>query len=574
MKAMTDLTGVLGGAAFAGAVRSLVAVADPLQLLALGEPTHGEPAFPALRNRIFEILAGQGFRSIAIESDRVAALRVDAYVRGGTGTLDAVLAEGFSHGMGRLAANRELVAWMRAYNDGRPPAGQLAFHGFDAPLEMTGAPSPRPFLEHLHGYLTAHLGPGPVRHRRTDLDRLLGDDGRWSDPAALMNAARSVGASSDAVALRAAADDLLTMLYAHAPGLVAASSRAEWQRAEVHATTALGLLRYHGQAAEPAPPAERTSRLLGVRDALMARNLLDIRTGEQHRGATLVFAHNRHVQRHAGTWRLADMDLLWSGAGSILAALLGDRYRVVIGSLGASTALGLAAPPPDTYEGALDAVTDGCALVDAARLRRDGSLRPRTDVTAEQGYFPLDATTLAHCEAVLHVARAPRQPRPADLPGPAPAELAGRIVALPDVTVVLAGPGSIAPRSSWGDRFFFAGAERHRPFATIVEHDTDGFDEDSRLHRPGAFRLNIELGRAEFTRRFGFAPADFAHHRAAIDFTRPDELLPHPLYAGQGWACVINPGPRVLPELDRLLAHAHRRAHDRHRRSLDRGQGR
>ena len=131
----------------ASAVPNLVdSLPVPPEILALGEPNHGEPALPTARNRVLAVLAGHGFRSVALETDRVAALAVDRWVRGGDGDLDTVVAAGFSHGFGDLPANRELVAWLRAYNDTRPPAGQLSFHGFDAPLEATSAPSPRPYL--------------------------------------------------------------------------------------------------------------------------------------------------------------------------------------------------------------------------------------------------------------------------------------------------------------------------------------------------------------------------------------------------------------------------------------------
>ncbi|HEU4421632.1 MAG TPA: DUF6194 family protein [Pilimelia sp.] len=561
-----------GGPELSAAVRSfLSALSSPPQVLGLGEPTHGEPAFPQLRNRIFEVLVDHGFRSIAVESDRVAALDVDAFVRGERGTLESAMDTGFSHGFGRLDANRDLVAWMRAYNDSRPAAERLAFYGFDPPLEMTGAPSPRRYLQHLHGYLAQHLGSDGFLHGREDLQGLLGEDERWTDPAVIMTAEKSVGASPEAVALRAVADDLLTALYAHAPRLVAASSPADWRRAELHGKTTLGLLRYHAQMADVAPPAERTSRLLAVRDALMAQNLLDIRGHEQHRGATLVFAHNRHLQRHPSTWRLADMDLEWFSAGSILSTVLDDRYAVVVGSLGASAALGLDAPAGHTFEGALAEAAHGCALFDAVRLRHAlgghaGTVRPRTDITAEQGYFPLDAATLEHCEAVLHIGSG-SEGNPF---APTPAELADRILALPDVAHVQADEGSGAPESSWGDRFFFVGPDRRQPFATIVEHDTPGFDEDSHLDRPGVFRLSMELGREEFERQFGYRPAEFPSRHSAMDFTRLDEIFPHPVYGTRGWACILNPSPRCLPDVDRLLACGHRLARDRRQRALDR----
>ena len=173
--------------------------------------------------------------------------------------------------------------------------------------------------------------------------------------------------------LRAVADDLLTALHTYAPDLVERSSLDDWHSAEVHGRAALGLLRYHAEAAHPAPAAQRTSRMLGVRDALMAENLLAIRTREHYRGPTLVFAHNRHLQRHPSTWRLGDMDLRWSSAGAIVAALLGDRYMFIAGSLGASDAIRVPVAESDTFEGALREASQGrLALVDGNRLRASG----------------------------------------------------------------------------------------------------------------------------------------------------------------------------------------------------------
>lgn len=523
---------------------------DVLDVLALGEPTHGEPAFPRLRNHIFERLVARGFRSIAVESDRIAGLAVDDYVRDGVGTLDDVLATGFSHRAGELAANRELVEWMRAHNASAPAGERLSFHGFDAPLEMAGAPGPGPYLRHLRDYLTAELGAAALPPGAGSLDDLVGDDTRWSAPAALMDAARSVGRTDDAVVLRVLADDLLTVLDVHAPRL-----GPQWRRARLQGATALGLLRYHAVAAEPAPAAQRVSRLLGVRDAWMAQNLMEIRADEHRRGPTLVFAQNRHLQRHPSTWRLAGMDLQWSSAGATVAAHLGTRYAFVAGSLGASCALGVDVPTADTFEGMLGVSAAGQGpIVERARLALPaGDARVRTDVTPELGYFPLDAETVAQCDAVWHVDRFPA----------AAAAVAARIARLPGVCQLAAGPGTDAPEQAWDERFFFVGPDRRRPFASIVGHDIPGFDEDSRLDRIGAFRLNIELGRARFEEVFGYPPKGFAEHRAAIDVAAPDTLFPHPEYALHGWASVVNPGAGSRDTVEDLLAYAHRRAVDR-----------
>lgn len=354
-------------------------------LLALGEPTHQEPAFQRIRNDLFATLAGRGFSSIALESDRVAAFAVDDYVRHVSGTLDG----GFSHTLETLAGNQELVAWMRSYNDGRPPHEQLSFHGFDASTEMMSAPSPRWYLEQARDYLGLDL----------DIAALAGEDERWSRTEAVLSAASSVGATPAAAELRVLADTMLTALHARAPELIAAGSRLGWFRVRTCLTAGVGLLRYHHQAAQDLPGNTRISLMSGVRDVLMAQNLLDIRDQEAGRGPTLVFAHNLHLKRTPSVWTPGDLELRWSGAGSILAPLIGDRYHVVVGSLGRSDALGLGEPAPGTYESLLRPGVTPAADVPAARTR--------TDTRPEQGYFPLDAETLAGADAVLHLSDTP-----------------------------------------------------------------------------------------------------------------------------------------------------------------------
>ncbi|MFD6677876.1 DUF6194 family protein [Micromonospora parva] len=510
-------------------------------LLALGEPTHGESAFLQLRNEAFLSLAEHGYRSIALESDRAAGLIADAFVRGVADvTLDRALAEGFSHGFGAYPANRDLLLRMREWNAGRPDAERLTFHGFDAPVELGSAPSPR---HHLH-QVCHFVGVD----RSAEIDDLIGDEARWSDPAAIWEPGRSIGRSVDAQRLRVVADDLLTELYLRAPG------RSEgWPAAYVHATAAVGLLRYHAAAATPVAQEERFNRLAAVRDALMAENLLAIRAVEAHRGPTLAFAHNAHLQRHQSMMRLAEKQVTWAGAGAIVAALLGDRYAVIAGSLGASPALGIGAPAASTYEGRLQQQSGVPRYLPAA------DIGPAERRTHDYRYFPLDQATIDHADVVLHI------PTGVDA-----ATLADRIVALPDVEQVVASEEDGSPEAAWGDRFFHVGADRRQPFATIVEHDVPGFDEAAQLDRPGVFRLNLDLGRAEFERLFGFPPKEFEEHRHEFDFARLDTLAPHPGYALYGFASVVMPGPHLLPEIDRLLAVAHRRAVDRHERATRR----
>ncbi len=369
------------------------------RLLALGEPTHGEDVLLDVRNEIFRQLVEQeGYRTIAIESDCMMGLVVDDYVSSGTGILDDVMERGFSHGFGASAANRELVRWMRAYNDGRPASQRLRFAGFDGPLEITGAASPRQALTALHGYLTAWVDADLLPCTAETLDRLLGADDRWTNPAAMMDPSRSVGQTPDAKQLRLLADDLVALLDAQTPHLIAASSREEWHRARLYGRTATGLLRYHFWMADTSP--SRMARLLDLRASMMAANLLAI----AERGPALVYAHNAHLQRDKSTMRMGDLPLEWWSAGAIVSAQLGEGYAFLATALGTIRHQGVDAPPPDTVEGLLYALPEERYVVDRRRLATAlANVTPAARVSPWFGYSPLDPAHMAGTDGIVFV---------------------------------------------------------------------------------------------------------------------------------------------------------------------------
>ncbi|TDD25326.1 erythromycin esterase family protein [Nonomuraea diastatica] len=376
------------------------------RLLALGEPTHGEDILLHQRNDLFrQFVEQEGHRSIAIESDCVRGLVVDDYVTSGRGTLDEVMERGFSHGFGASAANRELVRWMRAYNDGRPASERLRFAGFDGPLEMTGAASPRQALTALHGYLAARVEADLLPCSAETLDRLLGADDRWTDPAAIMDPSRSAGRSAEARELRLLADDLVALLDAETPHLIAASSRDDWDRARLYGRTATGLLRYHFWMAGTSPG--RVVRLLGVRDSMMAANLLAV----AERGPALVHAHNAHLQREKSTMRLGDLQPEWWGAGALVSARLGEGYAFLATAIGTIRHQGVHTPPPDTLEGLLYTIPHDHYVVDARRLAAALSdTPPAPRVSPWYGYFPLNPAHLAANDGIVFVKDVPRIP--------------------------------------------------------------------------------------------------------------------------------------------------------------------
>jgi erythromycin esterase-like protein len=375
------------------------------RLLGLGEPTHGEDVLLELRNDLFRQLVEQeGYRTITVESDCLMGLVVDDYVTSGTGVLDDVMERGFSHEWGAFPANRELVRWMRAYNDGRPAPEQVRFAGFDGPLEITAAASPRQALIALHTFLAARVDADLLSCTAETLDGLLGADDRWTDPGVMRDPSQSVGQTPEADRLRLLADDLVALLDAQTPHLIAASAPEDWYRARLYGRTAIGLLRYHFWMADSSPA--RLTRLVGQRDSMMAANLLAL----TERSPTLVNAHNSHLQRDKSSMRMGGRPLEWWSAGAIVSALLGDRYAFLATAIGTIRHQGVDTPPPDTLEGLLyalpdDVLPDDRCVVDPRRLT---DVTPAPRVSPWYGYAALDPTHLAAIDGIVFVKDATR----------------------------------------------------------------------------------------------------------------------------------------------------------------------
>ncbi|MFF1449704.1 erythromycin esterase family protein [Streptomyces sp. NPDC058274] len=367
------------------------------RLLALGEPTHGEESLLDLRNELFrQLVEEEDYGTIAIESDCMMGLVVDDYVTSGTGSLDKVMQHGFSHGWGTSAANRELVRWMRAYNDGRPASERLRFAGLDGPLEITGAASPRQALSALHGYLSTRVDADLLPCAVETLDHLLGADDQWTNPAAMMDPAQSMGQSPEARQLRLLADDLVALLDAQTPHLITATSRDDLDRARLYGRTATGLLRYHYWMADTSPA--RMTRLCALRDVMMSHNLLAVAA----RGPALVHAHNSHLQREKSTMQMWQGPVEWWSAGALVSAQLGEEYAFVATALGTIRHQGVDTPPPDTLEGLLYALPEDRCVVDAPRLATAlGDTRPAHRVSPWFGYSPLDPAHLAGSDGIV-----------------------------------------------------------------------------------------------------------------------------------------------------------------------------
>jgi erythromycin esterase-like protein len=358
---------------------------EPPAVIALGEPTHGIESFPLLRNELLSHLSNRGYRSIALETDVLAASIVNDHVTGAPTDTDTVLATGFSHGFGALPSNRDLVEQLREHNAGKPPQDQIHFHGFDAPTEYACAPSPRRSLQAVTDYLPPPLRPQSTR----DLEEQLGKESDWTNPAAMYDPTASIGNTDRAQALSTTADDLARVLHQEAEALGATDPTA-YDKALAHARTAQGLLRYHAAMATDTP--NRTATLITIRADMMADNLQAILTQEQHRGPTLLFAHNAHLNPHND-----------QSAAARIHPTLRNRYLFIATDANPN-------PEPGTLQSELaKATTTNRTLFPTRELQATLPPTPAKGKPIVPGHIPLTKRDLKGTEAMIFITTEPQR---------------------------------------------------------------------------------------------------------------------------------------------------------------------
>ncbi|WP_378740846.1 erythromycin esterase family protein [Nocardia brasiliensis] len=98
------------------------------QIVGLGESTHGAAEELTLKHRLVRLLVEQlGFRSIAFEDQWTTGLRVDEYIRTGTGDLDTITNQ--LGGQWQTQEVADLLRWLRDFNTGR--ADKVQFVGVE-----------------------------------------------------------------------------------------------------------------------------------------------------------------------------------------------------------------------------------------------------------------------------------------------------------------------------------------------------------------------------------------------------------------------------------------------------------
>ncbi|MDX1737284.1 MAG: DUF6194 family protein [Alphaproteobacteria bacterium] len=119
---------------------------------------------------------------------------------------------------------------------------------------------------------------------------------------------------------------------------------------------------------------------------------------------------------------------------------------------------------------------------------------------------------------------------------------------------------------NWGERGLFYNPENKLPkgiyLMTFKEKDGEN-DKASQIDRGNIFRLNLGLTKTSYEALFGPRPARPKAGGVVdvdYDFTRIDQLMPHPVYGWMGWVCILNPSVANLKKLEPLIMESYENA--------------
>lgn len=348
------------------------------RVVALGENSHQIREFGLLRHRLLRFLVEElGFTAHAMEYGAAEGRAVDAWVQGGPGDLDGLLAPGGTaggvHRLGLPAEVRDTLRWQRRHNAG---AGRpVRFLGCDIPA---AGGSLAPVLDPVAAYL-ADVDPGALRFleaAREIAEPIAG--GTVMVPAY----ARLDLAAAEQDRLTTALSRLLGRLTDLREVHTERSGRAAYETALSDVRAAVATDRAQRAMAEALAGAPDAAGF-AARERYLADTLLEFldRSGPGTR--VVLVGHNAHIQRSAagigGPMEVTTMGSLLAralGADYVLVALTGNGGETVENvpdrDHPAGMRWGRAAVPdavPDSVEALFADVRDRPALVDARALR-------------------------------------------------------------------------------------------------------------------------------------------------------------------------------------------------------------
>ncbi|MBR9920854.1 MAG: erythromycin esterase family protein [Bacteroidetes bacterium] len=151
------------------------------RIVGLGEATHGTREFFQFKDRLFRYLVEEhDFNVFGFEADFSEALFFEEYITGTDHDLDALMEDKMIFWTWQTEEVKAVFEWMRAYNDGKAPAEQIHYFGFDCQTPRLNVDALVDRLEPLDASFADSVAYRMYNIRRlTEIDPLDEDD--WAD---------------------------------------------------------------------------------------------------------------------------------------------------------------------------------------------------------------------------------------------------------------------------------------------------------------------------------------------------------------------------------------------------------
>lgn len=265
------------------------------RVVAMGESTHGTSEFLQMRHRLFEFLVKEmGFTVFAVEASYARTKYINDYVLYGKGSLDTALSLGAA--LGSVEENRQLIEWMRNYNQSNP-VQKIQFVGYDVRYPDAAALTVSRFYEKAEP------------HKKTTIDSLLKVFVKAESAGGYMRGDTTLRA------LRKPIEDLLVRFVQRRAQYLLQVSEDEYEQALWdHKILHQFILAY----AYGIQGAENNED----RDFYMAQNVLSWLAHFPKGTKMLIYAHNGHIGN--GNWYRYQRSM-----GSYLKQQLKDDYYAI-----------------------------------------------------------------------------------------------------------------------------------------------------------------------------------------------------------------------------------------------------
>lgn len=373
------------------------------QIVGLGEATHGTREFFQFKDRLIRhLVADRGVRLVCLEANAPETLALNRYVVHGEGDPATGLA-GVYFWTWQVKAVRDLLEWLRSFNEGRPVADRVRFHGLDVQYTAGAVDRLQRLLETVapdtHETLADELATLHDDGERVDeadhsgaregaLERVRDRLGGVADTEPSLSDPNGDWAATTSDPDATATTDLRLCLETLAGAVEYRRRVADWRAAREAADSADDADdgrtdATDGESAEEAAMAA----LLGTRDEVMA-DLVDTLRDRTDAERAVIWGHDAHVNRDRSGLR--DRDLSGTSLGSVLADRYGDDYRAVgfAWGRGAFQAIGPVALAPDGSEPqgtASGAQRDASDSSDEGSESEDDGSRSGDDGSVEEG---------------------------------------------------------------------------------------------------------------------------------------------------------------------------------------------